>query len=67
MIKHGDTNVALTLNASDSAPLGDFKIKVTGHPTKGSDAHVDLKIGIHARSGFSLDTPERTTPLSKVR
>ena len=36
MIKHGDTDAKITFKAGDEAPLGNFKVKVTGHPTKGA-------------------------------
>jgi hypothetical protein len=46
LIKHGDTEAKLTFKATDDASLGDFTVKVTGHPTKGSDAANDFKIGV---------------------
>lgn len=45
-IKHGDSEVKLTLKAADDAALGDFTVKVTGHPAKGADGSSDLKITI---------------------
>jgi hypothetical protein len=38
VLKHGDTEAKLTLKAADDAALGDFTIKITGHPTKGDNA-----------------------------
>ena len=35
VIKHGDTDAKIAFQASDVAPVGDFQIKVTGHPMKG--------------------------------
>jgi hypothetical protein len=32
--------------AKDDASLGDFTIKVTGHPTKGADATNEFKITV---------------------
>ena len=46
VIKHGDTEAKLTFKATDDASLGDFTVKVTGHPTKGSDASNDFKITV---------------------
>ncbi len=46
VIKHGDTEAKLKLTSVDDAPLGDFTIKVTGHPTKGADASHDFKISV---------------------
>lgn len=45
-IKHGDTEAKLTLRTADDASLGDFTVKVTGHPTKGADASTDFKITV---------------------
>ena len=36
VIKHGDTDTKVTFEAGTEAALGDFKVKVTGHPTKGA-------------------------------
>ena|SRR5579862_1906988 len=46
VIKHGDTDVPVTLEASKDASLGDFNITVTGHPSKGADASIDFKISV---------------------
>jgi uncharacterized membrane protein len=46
IIKHGDTEAKLTFKATDDASLGDFTVKVTGHPTKGADATRDFKITV---------------------
>ena len=37
--------------------LGDFKVNVTGHPTKGSDAQIAFKLTIAAKDSFTLSTP----------
>ena len=42
VIKHGDTEVKITFKAGDEALLGDFTVNVTGHPTKGTDAQIEL-------------------------
>jgi hypothetical protein len=46
VIKHGDTEAKVTLKATNDASLGNFTIKVTGHPTKGPDATTELKITV---------------------
>jgi hypothetical protein len=43
---HGDTEAKVTLKATADASLGDFTVKVTGHPTKGRDATNELKITV---------------------
>jgi uncharacterized membrane protein len=45
----GDKEAKLTLKAADDAALGDFAVKVTGHPTKGEDATNDLKIKVEQK------------------
>jgi hypothetical protein len=37
-IKHGDTDAKVTVKAADDAAVGDFTVKVMGHPSKGSEA-----------------------------
>jgi hypothetical protein len=46
LIKQGDANVKITFKAADDAALGDFTVKVTGHPTKGADSLNDFRISI---------------------
>jgi len=46
IIKHGDTAAKVTLKATADASLGDFTVKVTGHPTKGPDATNEFKITV---------------------
>lgn len=57
-IKKGDTDAKITFTAGDEAPVGDYKIKVTGHPAKGSDAQVDFKLTIAAKDSFVLTMPD---------
>ena len=45
-IKHGDAEVNITFQAADDAALGDFTIKVTGHPTKGTDAKTEFELNV---------------------
>jgi hypothetical protein len=46
IIKHGDTAAKVTLKAAADASLGDFTVKVTGHPTEGPDSTSELKITV---------------------
>jgi hypothetical protein len=46
MIKHGDTDAKVTLKAAPDASLGEFTIKVTGHPTTGADATSEFKVTV---------------------
>jgi uncharacterized membrane protein len=49
VIKHGDTEAKLTIKAADDAAVGEFTVKVTGHPTKGADASSEFKITVDKR------------------
>jgi hypothetical protein len=49
VIKHGDTEVKFKIVAKDDAAVGDFTIKVTGHPTKGGDAEKDFKLKVEKK------------------
>jgi hypothetical protein len=46
VIKHGDADTKVTLKAAPDAALGDFTVKITGHPTKGPDATNELKLTV---------------------
>jgi hypothetical protein len=37
-----------------------FKVKVTGHPTKGGDASNELKITVTQKDTFTLSVPSTT-------
>ncbi len=65
VIKHGDTDTKITFLAEDEAPLGDFKIKITGHPTKGGDAQIDFKLRLAAKDTFTLSVPLLSTSLKQ--
>jgi uncharacterized membrane protein len=65
VIKHGDTDAKITFKAGDEAPLGDFKVKVTGHPTKGADAQIEFKLTIAAKDSFTLSVPHLSTSLKQ--
>jgi hypothetical protein len=49
VIKHGETEAKVMLTAADDASLGDFTIKLIGHPTKGGDATGELKITVEKK------------------
>lgn len=46
VIRQADTDAKLTLMAAADAALGDFTVKMAGHPTKGADASSELKLTI---------------------
>jgi uncharacterized membrane protein len=48
-IKKGDKDVKLTFTASDDAALGDFTVKVTGHPEEGGDATNEVKLTVQKK------------------
>jgi len=45
-IKKGDAETKVSVKAADDAALGDFTIKVIGHPDKGPDASNTLKVTV---------------------
>jgi uncharacterized membrane protein len=45
-MKAGQDEVKVTLKAADDAALGDFTIKVAGHPAKGGDATNEFKLTV---------------------
>jgi hypothetical protein len=46
VIKNGQPEAKFVIKATDDAPLGDFSVMVTGHPTKGADASHEFKFTI---------------------
>jgi len=46
VIKNGETETKVTLKGAADASLGDFTVKVIGHPTKGSDGSTEFKITV---------------------
>jgi uncharacterized membrane protein len=64
-IKHGDKETKVVVKAGDDAAVGDYKIKVLGHPTKGTDAEVDFKVTVAARDNFSLSLPLLSTEIKQ--
>jgi hypothetical protein len=65
VIKHGDTEAKFTIKAGDEAPVGDYKIKVTGHPTKGSDATNEFALTVAKMDSFHLSVPLLSTTLKQ--
>ena len=49
-IRHGESGARVQLTAADDASLGEFNLKVTGHPTRGGDAVNDFKLTVLPRS-----------------
>jgi hypothetical protein len=49
-IRHGEPGARVALAAADDAALGEFTLKVTGHPTRGGDAVNDFKLSVLPRS-----------------
>jgi uncharacterized protein YjbJ (UPF0337 family) len=64
-IKHGDTDAKFAVKATEEAALGEFKIKVTGHPSKGGDAEVEFKLTVAAMDSFTLSPPRFSTSLKQ--
>jgi hypothetical protein len=55
VIKHGDTEAIFTFKAADEASVGDFTVKVTGHPTKGADASNEFKLTVAKQTAKEID------------
>lgn len=45
-IKAGEEDAKVTMKAADDAALGDFTVKVTGHPKTGADASNEFKLTV---------------------
>ena len=66
VIKHGDTDAKFVFKAGDEAALGEFKIKIKGHPKKGGDAEIEFKLHvISAKESFTLSAPRFSTSLKQ--
>lgn len=65
VIKGGDTEAKVTFKAGEDAPLGDFKVKVTGHPTNGADASNEFKLTVAHKDTFTLSMPFLSTTLKQ--
>ena len=48
-IKAGEEEAKVTIKASEKAALGDFTVKVVGHPGKGSDASNEFKLTVEKK------------------
>ncbi len=48
-IKHGDDEAKVMVKAAPDAAVGDFTVKVVGHPTEGRDAANDLKVTVQKK------------------
>lgn len=46
LLINSDEEVKITVQAAADAALGDFTVKVIGHPTKGVDATNEIKVTI---------------------
>jgi uncharacterized membrane protein len=46
VIMRSDKEAKITVKVADDAALGDFTVKVTGHPTTGADAMNEFKITV---------------------
>ena len=49
MIKRADTDSKITIKAADDAAVGEFTVKVTGHPSRGTDATNDFKVTVEKK------------------
>jgi len=49
VIKKGDADAQVTFTGAEDAALGDFDIKMTGHPTKGTDTSNEFKLTVVKR------------------
>ncbi len=65
VIKHGDKDATIHFKATDEAVIGDYKIKVTGHPEAGTDAAIEFKLNVTAKETFSVSTPRLSTSLKQ--
>ncbi len=65
VIKHGDTDVKLTVKAANEAPPGEFAVKITGHPASGGDAEIVFNLTIAAKDTFTLSPPRMSVALKQ--
>jgi len=65
VIKHGDEEAKITITATDDAAVGDYKINVVGHPTKGGDAKVEFKLTVAPIDTFTLSAPLLSTSVNQ--
>jgi hypothetical protein len=62
-IKRGDTEAKVEFHAADETATGDFKINVTGHPTKGTDAKIGFQLAVTPKDSFTISVPRSATSL----
>ena len=48
-IKAGEEEAKVTIKAADDAALGDFTVKLTGHPGTGADASNEFKLTVEKK------------------
>jgi len=65
VIKHGDADSKIMIHATDNVIPGDYKVKVTGHPTTGGDAEVEFKLSITDKDTFTLSLPFLSTTVTQ--
>ena len=65
VIKHGDSEAKFAISVDESVVKGEFKISVLGHPNKGADAKLDLRIAVTAKDSFTLNMPLLSTSLKQ--
>jgi hypothetical protein len=61
-MKHGDAEAQVTLTAASDAALGNFAIKVIGHPAKGADSSNELKLTVAKKSEKELAAVAASAP-----
>jgi hypothetical protein len=47
--QHGDTEAKLTIQAAADASVGEFIVRMTGHPTHGADASNGFKLTVEKK------------------
>lgn len=53
-LKHGDSDLKVTVKATDEAAPGDYTVKVMGHPANGGEATTEFKLTIAPKDTFTL-------------
>jgi hypothetical protein len=55
VLKPADKEAKVILKGAADASVGDFTVKVTGHPTKGADASHDLKVTVAKQTAKEIE------------
>src|SRR5947199_275317 len=55
VVKQADTEAKVILKGTADAAVGDFTVKVTGHPTKGADASTELKVSVAKQTAKEIE------------